>query len=183
MAKSYQLVAWTEKGQVKMIPSEVTAYLHAELDAIDSLVDRIRYRTYHERGDIFRISQAYERLAVRLLVLGRIDDAFEQYVHAAQCCLFSNEWKDTEWGEFLCKPLEGRFFAMFCECKDLVRKYPRLKYSWESSGLQRSCNIVTYAFRCFEIEWDAGLEDFWEARAYSKALRFGKNEVYRRRKA
>ena len=166
-----------------MIPSEVTAHLHAELDAINRLVDSIRYRTVYERGDIFRVSQAYEKLAVRLLNLGRIEDAFEQYAHAAQCCLSSNEWQDTEWGEILCRPLRGRFFAMYCECKDLVRKCPRLKYNWEESGLQRSCNSVTYASRCFENEWDADAGDPKEARAYTKALHFGKNEVYRPRRA
>lgn len=183
MANSYQLVAWTEKGQVRMIPSEVTAHLHAELDAINRLVDSIRYRTVYERGDIFRVSQAYEKLAVRLLNLGRIEDAFEQYAHAAQCCLSSNEWQDTEWGEILCRPLRGRFFAMYCECKDLVRNNPQLKYSWDDSGLRDSLISVTYAFDCFENEWNANSGDPKEARAYTKALCFGKNEVYRRRKA
>ncbi len=183
MAKTYQLVAWTENGQVKMIPSEVTTYLQGELDAINSLVDRIRYRTVYERGDIFRVSQAYEKLAVRLLDLGRVDDAFEQYAQAAQCCLSSNEWDDIEWGETLCKPLQGRFFAMFCECKDLVRKYPRLRFNWDESGLQQSCNSVTSALRCLKDEWDAVAGDPKEAREYTKALRFGKDEVYRRRRA
>ena len=154
MAKRYQLVAWTDNGQVRMIPSEVTAFLHAELNTINRLIDLIRYRTIHERGDILRVSKAYEKLAVRLLDLGRIEDAFEQYVHAAQCCLSSNEWDDTDWGDVLCGPLRGRFFAMFGECKNLVRRYPRLKYNWEISGLQRSCDRITYAFRLFEKEWN-----------------------------
>lgn len=58
MANSYQLVAWTEKGQVRMIPSEVTAHLQAELDEINHLVEQIRYVTPHERGDIFRVTHA-----------------------------------------------------------------------------------------------------------------------------
>ena len=118
MTKSYQLVAWTDKGQVRMIPSEVTDYIHAELEAIDRQADSIRYRSEQERGGILKLSQAYEKLAVGLLRLGRIEDAFEQYARAAQCCLQSSEWDDTEWGEILCKPLRGRFFAMFCVCKD-----------------------------------------------------------------
>lgn len=40
MANSYQLVAWTDKCQVRIIPSEVTAYFHAEMDAIDRMADR-----------------------------------------------------------------------------------------------------------------------------------------------
>lgn len=183
MANSYQLVAWTDKGQVRMIPSEVTAYLHAEMDAIDRMADKIRYRSVYERGDIFRVSQAYEKLAARMIDLGRTEDAFELYVQAAQCCISSTEWKDTEWGEILCKPLRGRFFAMYCECKELVRKYPHLKYNWNDSGLRSSLNSVTYAFDCFEIEWNAGSGDPKEAQAYSRALNFGKNEVYCRRRA
>lgn len=183
MANSYQLVAWTDKGQVRMIPSEVNAYLHAELDAIDRMVEKIRYRSVYERGDIFRVSQAYEKLAVRMLDLGRTEDAFELYVHAAQCCLSSNEWEDTEWGDILCKPLLGRFFAMFCICKDLVRKYPRLKYNWDESGLRDSLIRVTWAFDCFENNWNFIAGDPKEAQAYSRALNFGKNEVYRRRRA
>ena len=183
MANCYQLVAWTRKGQVRMLPSEVAAYLNAELDAIQRLIGKIRYRSVYERRDIFQVSQAYEKLAVRLLGLGRIEDAFEQYVQAAQCCLSSKEWSGTEWGEILCKPLSGRFFAMICECKDLVRKYPWLKYNWDKSGLRDSCSLVTYAFDCFENEWKACTGNPKEAREFTKALRFGKNEVYRPRRA
>lgn len=183
MANSYQLVAWTDKGQVRMIPSEVTAYLHAEMAVIDRMADKIRYLTVYERSDIFRVSQSYEKLAVRMMDLGRTEDAFELYVQAAQCCLSSNEWQHTEWGEILCKPLRGRFFAMYCACKDLARKYPKLKYNWDESGLRDSLNSVTYAFDCFENEWNASSGDPKEAQAYSRALNFGKNEVYCRRRA
>ena len=171
MANSYQLVAWTDKGQVRMIPSEVTAYLHAEMAVIDRMADKIRYLTVYERSDIFRVSQSYEKLAVRMMDLGRTEDAFELYVQAAQCCLSSNEWQHTEWGEIL------------CICKDLVRKYPRLKYNWDESGLRDSLIRVTWAFDCFENNWNFIAGDPKEAQAYSRALNFGKNEVYRRRRA
>ena len=152
MANSYQLVAWTEKGQVRMIPSEVASHLHAELSEIDRLVERIRYQTPHERGDIFRVSQAYEKLAVRLQDMGLIEDAFVQLAQAAKCCLLSSEWAETEWGDVLCRPLQGRFFAMFCACKEMARKYPRLKYAWAESGLQGACNRVTHALRLYKAD-------------------------------
>jgi hypothetical protein len=152
MVNCYQLVAWTENGQVRMLPSEVTDYLNAELEAINRLIGRIRYRTAYELSDIFRASQAYEKLAVRLLDLGQVEDAFEQYVQAAKCCLYSSEWDDTEWGEVLCKPLRGRFFAMFNECRDLIRKYPRLQYNWDASGLQASRARITHPFALFDRE-------------------------------
>lgn len=184
MAKAYQLVAWTEKGQVRMIPSEITAFLHKELDNVNRLSDRIRYKTYHEVHDILQVSSAYEKLAYQLLDLGQTEDAFIQFSHAALCCTGSgNNWSETEWGPVLEKPLRGRFFAMFCQCKDLVRKFPRLQYAWEESGLQSECNYLTYADRCFEIEWNGLSGDFEEASHFNKALNFGKNEVYRRRRA
>lgn len=153
MAKSYQLVAWTEKDQVRMIPSEVSDYIHAELQVIGRMTDSIRYYSVHERQDIIRLSQAHEKLAVGLFRLGRIEEAFGQYAQAARCCLCGSEWQDTEWGEILCKPLRGRFFAMFCTCKDMVREYPRLKYNWDKSELRSSFSYVTYPFHCFEINW------------------------------
>lgn len=156
MANSYQLVAWTERDRVKMIPSELSSYLQTELDAINHLESRIRYRSDYERGDIFRLSQAYERLALRLLDLGRTEYAFLQYAQAAKCCLSSSEWDDTEWGEILCRPLQGRFFAMFCECKGLVKRYPKLRLYWSESGVQQACDRVTSALRLFSAEMEDG---------------------------
>ena len=184
MAKAYQLVAWTEKGQVRMIPSEVTAFMHQSIDEIDRISDKVRYGTRFEVPDLLQLSSAYERFGRELLDLGRYEDAFFQFAQAADCCCHSdNNWTyDDEFGSSLCRPLRGRFFAMFCQCKDLVRKYPRLRFAWEESGLQSECDYITYADRCFEIEWNGAAGDFWEANAYSKALQFGRNEVYRRRR-
>ena len=99
MAKAYQLVAWTDKGQVKMIPSEIASFLHKELDNINCLSDRIRYKTAHEIHDLLQVSSAYEKLAYQLLDLGQIEDAFIQFSQAALCCTASgNNWRETEWG-------------------------------------------------------------------------------------
>jgi hypothetical protein len=150
---NYQLVAWTEDGQVRMIPSEVNAFMLEGLDEIERLIDGIRYGTRHEVGDILRVSYACERLGLRLLGVGRLDDAFLMYVRAAEyCCSSDNNWEDTEYGEVLCRPLRGRFFAMFCQCKDLVRQYPRLRPVWAVSGLQGTCDFVTSADRLIEAE-------------------------------
>lgn len=184
MAKSYQLVAWTDKGRVRMIPSQLKAYINDEIQQLNRINDSVRYGTYHEVNDLLKVSSAYEKLALNLLDLGKAEEAFLLLAEAAHCCTASlNNWRETEWGDVLEKPLRGRFFAMFCACKDLVRKHPKLKYVWEDSGLQQACNHLTYADRCFEIAWNGDSGDFWEAWHYSKALQFGKNEVYRRRRA
>ena len=184
MAKSYQLVAWTDKGQVRMIPSEIHAFLHGELDKINRLIDRIRYKTWHEIHDTLEVSSAYEKLGLELLDLGQIGDAFQQFAAAAHCCTASdNNWEDTEYGEILCKPLRGRFFAMFCQCKDLVHRYPKLRYAWEESGLPECCDHLNEAVRNFTAEQCGDPRDIRDAQSYTKALNFGKDEVYRRRRA
>ena len=183
MVKSYQLVAWTDKGQVKMIPSEIASFLNGELDCIKRRSERIRYGTRHEIHDILKVSYAHEKLALQLLDMGLTKDAFVQFSQAATCCCtFGSNWISTEWGEVLCKPLRGRFFAMFRQCKDIVRKYPNPRYVWEKSGLQDQCDQVTCALRMFETEWNGRSGDFWEAQAYTMALNFGKDELYRRRR-
>ena len=84
MEKSYQLVAWTDKGRVRMLPSEVNTFLHEELDKINRLSDRIRYNTCHEVHDLLEWSCAYEKLALQLLDLGQVEDAFRQLSQAAR---------------------------------------------------------------------------------------------------
>lgn len=184
MANAYQLVAWTEKGQVRMIPSEVTAFMHQYIDEIDRISDKVRYGTRFEVPDLLQLSSAYEKFGRELLDLGRYEDAFFQFAQAADCCCHSdNNWTyDDEFGSSLCRPLRGRFFAMFCQCKDLVRKYPRLKYSWAETGLDRTLCCVTEVdqtlamYRADEVR---EREENWE---FTKSLNFGRNEVYRRRR-
>ncbi|MBQ9184716.1 MAG: hypothetical protein IJ151_02445 [Bacteroidales bacterium] len=72
---------------------------------------------------------------------------------------------------------------MFCQCKDLVRKHPKLRLNWEESDLQSEISYLTYADQCFENAWNDLCGDFEEASRYNKALqRFGKNEVFRHRR-
>jgi hypothetical protein len=183
MANAYQLVAWTEKGKVRMIPSEVTAFMQDDLEEIDRLIDRIRYGTDYEVHDILRVSCAYEKLGLRLLEVGRTQDAFLQYAHAAECCCASrNNWEEGEYGEQLCRPLRSRFFAMFSECRELVRRYPTLRYAWVETDLRESYGSVTAAERLWTAEWADWTEEFKAARAFTKALNFGRNELYRHRR-
>lgn len=148
-------MAWTEKGQVKMIPSEITAFIHEEMDRIERQRGSIRYGSVHEVHDILEVSSAYERLGLQLLDRGQVTKAFAQIVQAAAiCCASENNWRETEWGEILCKPLRGRFFAMFSQCRDLVREHPTLQYYWEGSGLQKAHDAITDPFRVFEREWN-----------------------------
>lgn len=183
MTKNYQLVAWTDKGRVKMIPSEISAFMHKALDGIDRLCGRIRYDTWYEIGDILRVSRAYERLAVRLLDLGKTEEAFLLSARAAECCCDGDNWEDCEDYEDLCRPLRGRFFAMYSECKALARRYPELEYSWEKTGLRKCFRYVTAKDMWINRDYIVRCGDPDEARNYTKALNFGKNEVCHHRKA
>lgn len=182
MADSCQLVAWTDKGLVKMIPSQIDEFVRESLDEIDCLIDRVRYNTWYEIGDILNVSRGYERLGRRLLDLGEVEDAFFQFAQAAECCFLGDNWEDYEDYEDLCRPLRGRFFAMLGICRELVREYPVLKYSWGRTGLQRSLAAVTEKDRWLDREYRQLYGDPGEARAYARGLDFGRDEVYRRRK-
>lgn len=183
MAKVCQLVAWTDRGQVRMIPSEVEAFMEEDLEEIDRLIDGIRYGTDWEVHDILQVSSAYEKLGIRLLGVGRTQEAFLQFARSAECCCTSrNNWEDGEYGEQLCRPLRGRFFAMFYACRDLVRRYPSLRYAWVDTDLRESYDSVTAAFRRWTVEWADWTEEFNAARAFTRALNFGRHEIYRRRR-
>ncbi len=177
MAKSYQLVAWTDKGQVRMIPSEVTAFIHQSIDAIDSISDKVRYGTRFEVSDLLQLSSAYEKFGRQLLALGKYEDAFFQFAQAAECCCGSeNNWTyRDELGASLCRPLRGRFFAMFCQCKDLVRKYPGLKYSWAETGLDQTLDCVTEVDQTLAMYRTDEVREFKENWEFTKALNFGRS--------
>lgn len=182
MANSCQLVAWTDKGRVKMIPSQIDEFVRESLDEIDCLIDRVRYNTRYEVGDILNVSRDYEKLARRLLELGEVEDAFFQFAQAAECCFMGDNWEDYEDYEDLCRPLRGRFFAMLGVCRELSGEYPKLKYLWYRTGLRRCLEAVTEKDRWLDREYRLLCGDPDEAWGYTKALDFGRDEVYRRRK-
>ena len=168
-----------------MIPSQVTAFIHQALCEIDALGDRIRYGSRFEAGDLLEVSSAYERLGKQLLDLGRIEDAFLQFAQAAECCGSATErnWEYiAEYGHRLRSPLRGRFFAMYSQCKDLVREYPQLRFNWDESGLTESLGYVTEADQYFTEERADQKREFEKNWEFTRALRFGRNEVYRRRR-
>ena len=184
MAKVFQLVAWTRQGQVRMIPSEVTAFMQASAETLDRLGAAVRYGTRFEVQDLLQLSSAYEKFAFQLLDLGRIADAFLQLARAADCCCRTDSgWTyNDEYGESLCRPLRGRFFAMFCQCKELLRNYPKFKPFWNKSRLDRDMDEVTEVERNIHREWKWFYREFDENWEFTKALRFGRDEVYRRRR-
>ena len=104
MAKFYQLVAWTEIGQVKMIPS-----LLAEL--AEPYVERIQ-------GDEDESEVWGENAFLRYA------DAAITVTNCSDCC-----WKDAEVGYLLHTPLGHRFLAMYNYCSQIAEEHPALKGS------------------------------------------------------
>lgn len=154
MTKSYQLVAWTDKGQVKMLPCEVNALISESQAKIDRLIDGIRFNTYYEVSDILEVCGAYEQLGISLLNLSKIDEAFRQFAKAAECCCTcGNNWEDFEDYESLCPPLREEFYAMYDRCKNLVRQYPQLRHAWNESGLSDYLSWVKQKNRWLKAEY------------------------------
>ena len=184
MAKVYELVAWAGHGRVKLSRSEMNAYMRESIQEFDELEAKVRYGTRFEIQDILDLSGAYERFGCRMLEFGRMLDAFFVFATAAECCCRSeNGWRyNDEYGSILCGPLRGRFFAMFCRCKEMLRDYPWLESSWKQTGLDFCMDQVTEFQRNVRYEMDWFYREWEENWAYTKALHFGKNEVYRRRR-
>ena len=172
MAKSYQLVAWTDKGQVKMIPSVLSEVVAPYLERIIELKEGIRYFTEYEVGDLLALSRAHERLGQVLLHLDSPMEAFREFAKAADCCLMCSDghWIDRDRDFTVCRPLRGRFFAMYERCADMARRIPHLEHHLQETGLYGSREAITRAERVWRAEFDRGME-------ISRAWRFGQRSV------
>lgn len=184
MAKVYELVAWAGKGRVKLTRSEMNAYMRESIQEFDELDAKVRYETRFEIQDILDLSGAYERFGCRMLEFGRVLDAFFVFARAAECCCDSKSgWRyNDEYGSILCGPLRGWFFAMFSRCKEMLRDYPWLESSWKQTRLDRCMGYVTEFRRNVHAELAWFYREYEENWEYTKALRFGRDEVYRRRR-
>lgn len=166
--KKYTLVAWTEKGQVRMIPSLAVEFARPMADRINTLaqtwvdvLDEPRY--------IMELSRAHEALARFLESLGYTLPAFREWVAAADtcCCCDDFYWLDCDDGYILAKPFAGRFFAMYDECKRMLQEHPQLRKARCYDRIKADFNVVTLVSRI----WDEQDRECMEKR---RAWRFGK---------
>ena len=128
----YQLVAWTDKGQVKMLPELLREYAQPYLDRIESL------RTFYEEGwddglgrlteqDVIALSGSYEAFGRFLMLHGKRQEAFEAFVEGARVCLDDRFKIDSEYGYVLVGALPKRFHYAKSFCQDLIDAYPELE--------------------------------------------------------
>ena len=169
MAKTYQLMAWTDKGQVKMIPSLVP-------ELAEPFVKRIHAAEHETRAcgedaeteQLIRHSRAHEALARFFLRVGYWEDAFLQFAEAAMAVTNCSDelWNDAEVGFLLHTPLEHRFLAMYNRCREIADDHPAIKGSIQWHKLQRKWQSVTNVHRIWA-------DEFREVTQIARAWRFG----------
>ena len=127
----YQLVAWTDKGQVKMLPELLREYAQPYLDRIESL------RAFYDEGwddglgrlteqDVIALSGSYEAYGRFLQLHGKRHEAFEAFTDAAAVCLDERFEVDSEYGYVLVGALPKRFHYAKSFCQDLLEENPEL---------------------------------------------------------
>ena len=130
MAKTYQLMAWTDKGQVKMIPSLVAELAEPYVQRIQAIKQVPHSRDENaETRQLIRLSRAHEAFARFFLRVGYWEDAFLQYTEAALVVLPQ-------------PPLERRFLSMFNHCLQLADEHPAIKDSVQWDELHREWEHV-----------------------------------------
>ncbi len=99
----YQLVAWTDRGQVKMLPELLREYAQPYIERIESL------KAFYDEGwddelgrlteqDVIALSRSYEAYGRFLRLHGKCQEAFEAFVNAASVCLDDRFKIDSEYG-------------------------------------------------------------------------------------
>ena len=155
MAKKCQFVAWTQNGQVKMIPSLVADMAEPYVQRIQDIREEPRARGEEaETQQLLRLSRAHETLARFFMRVGYWEDAFLQYTEAALTVTnVSDElWNDAEVGFLLHTPLEHRFLAMFNSCRQIAEEHPAIKGSVQWQRLLHKWQVVTDVHRKWSAE-------------------------------
>ena len=167
--KKYSLVAWTEKAEVRMIPSLINEC---------SLPYRERIVSLEERPGAFRSktawllerSRAHEALARFFLRVGRPREAYLEYANAAEVCAICYDELRVQGDrcDFPVLPLYRRFLAMHSHCLELAGKHSVLRRCYEGSHLESH-------FLWFTLDAREERRELRNARETRKAWRFGES--------
>ena len=154
MVKSSQLVAWTENGRVRMLPSLVRQLAQPYIEQIEDIES---LRPFHFRDQpkyLIELSRAYENLGVYYERVGYIRDAFDAYVAAAIEVTDVDDfwWCDCDEGFVLSMPFRGRFFTMYGQCRRLLRKHPALRNTASFAALMDDYKRVTAVLEIWHQE-------------------------------
>lgn len=166
--KKYSLVAWTEKGQIRMIPSLINELSLPYRQHIAELEDHYM-EPENEIGWLLAQSGAHEDLARFFLRFNRIRDAYDELEKAATVCVYCSEelWVQGDECDFPTVPLFVRFLEMHGRCVELAGKDRFLKERYERSRLRKRYLYYTHDHRALIAE----LKEAGQAR---RAWEFGK---------
>ena len=166
--RTRQLVAWTDQGQVRMIPSLVRQFAQPLLERIADLNHRRPHDFREQPRYLIELSRVYEDLGRYYERMGYIREAFDTYVSATVVVTYVDDfwWCNCDEGTVLSKPFWGRFFAMNDQCRRLFKKHPGLKDTTSYEILMHEFSYVT----AVTDRWHA---EFNEAMETSRAWRFG----------
>lgn len=161
--KSYSLVAWTEKGQVRMIPSLVNEMKVPYEEKIARL-DSLEYND--EQEWLLDRSRAWEEYAEFYLSAGYYRQAYQCFESAA---LVISPCSDLLWvqdmnSERPVMPLYYRFLAMHGKCKQLIGQHLELQNEYNGSRLERNYLFYTEDER---REWRQMQESYQSMKAWT----------------
>ena len=164
------LIAWTDHGQLRMIPSLAEECAAPFRERIERLERDWPFAERDEVGWLLTRSCAYEALACYYLRLGCLSQAFDAYASAAMQCGYCSDrlWLQGVHCDFPALPLLGRFHAMHARCRELAREHPSLRLRYRDSD-------VRHWYLAFTTdEWEDEL--LWrEISTLARAWRFGKS--------
>ena len=166
--KTYSLVAWTEKSEVRMVPSlinECSLPYREKIEYLESHQEAFRDKA----AWLLERSRAHAALARFFLRVGRPREAYQEYSNAAEVCAlcYDGLWVQGERCDVPMKPLYKRFHAMHSRCLELAEKHPVLRKCYEGSSLQDH-------FLWFTLDEREDRRELREARESSRSWRFGK---------
>lgn len=159
MAKSYQLVAWTQEGQVRMLPTLVEQFAQPFIERIRDIESRSPKCIFDQPRYYMALSRAYEALGRYYERFGQQIDAFKAYVNAATVVTNVDDiwWCDCDEGFILSKPFQGRFFVMYGKCRRLLQKCPDLKNTSVYDTLQHDYEMLSRVPDIWHADYDEGL--------------------------
>lgn len=172
MTKQYQLVAWTDKDQVKMLPDVLREYAQPYIDEIERL--RAFYEEWWnpEQGrlteqDVIALSRSYEAYGRFLLLHGKRQEAFEAFVDGAYVCLDYRFKIDSEYGYVLVGVLPKRYHYMKSFCLDMLDEHPDLARlpKWKT---------MLEKFKEFDAPFAEERRKEWQEYRANRAFNFGR---------
>ena len=167
-SKNYTLVAWTENGNLRMVPSLVNIAAEpykARIEQLEAQWEDVE----DEIGWLLARSRAHERFARFLLSVGYPREAYEEYRNAAMVCAWCSDelWLQGEACDFPALPLLYRFLSMHRQCVRLALKDEFLRNRYKGSDLEGHYHFFTRDDQITE-------RGFSESYASMRAWRFGR---------